>query len=368
MEAGHTRAMIEVLRHLPKGAIEELHLVYFEGASSKDLFPEFHGKIIHHRVPFKGIFPFLFKAVFFQIWSFLLINLVLPQDVKKIGIGTACLDLDFCNVQFVQSQWEPYYFKNKNSLSFKTLYKRILFFYFRLCENYLFRKENLKILVLSEFVNSYLGKNFLVNPKNITTIYSSVNLKHFPIPDREKVHAKDELIQEHRELITLDLEKPIYLFVGAFERKGLKKAISLLMKKPGSQLIVIGKPEAGSNFKFDSSLNIFKIPFTTNISKFYELSDVFIFPTMYEPYGLVIAEAAAMGNIVYVPRENVGASEILGGLKSVSFLEEVQEISFLNSPLTKDEKISNAKEVRKRLEEYSWEKASQKFFKFIYSS
>tara|TARA_Y100000590_G_scaffold470774_1_gene670063 strand:+ start:8823 stop:9929 length:1107 start_codon:yes stop_codon:yes gene_type:complete len=368
MEAGHTRAMVELIRHLPKGAIEELHLVYFEGASSLELFPEFHGKIIHHKVPFKAIFPFLFKAIFFQVWCFILINLVLPPGIKKIGIGTACLDIDFCNVQFVQSQWEPYYFKDKSFLSIKTMYKKILFFYFKLCENYLFRKEGLKILALSDFVNSYLVNKFNISSKNIKTIYSSVNLKHFPLPNREKVIAKEELIQEHQELLTLDLELPVYLFVGAYERKGLAKAISLLMEKPGAQFIIIGKPEKGNSFQFDDSLKIFKIAFTTHIQKFYELSDVFIFPTIYEPYGLVIAEAAAMGNIVYVPKNNVGASEILKGLKSVRFLEDIQELPFLKAPLSKDERILNAQEVRQRLEDYSWEKASKKFLSFTYSS
>lgn len=368
LESGHTRAMIELLRHLPKGTIEELYLIYFEGATSKELFPEFHGKIIHHQVPFKGIFPFLFKAIFFQIWSFFLLKLKLPTDSVKIGIGTACLHVDYSNVQFVQTQWEPYYFKNKSLFNLKTIYKKVLFLYFKLCENYLFRKEGLKILALSEFVRSYIEDSFQVNSKNIETIYSSVNLKHFPEPNREKVTIKEELVRSHSNLITLDLEKPIYLFVGAFERKGLTKAFSLLEKYPGSQFIVIGKPETGNSIAFPSSLKIFQIPFTKEIQKFYELSDVFIFPTIYEPFGLVITEAAAMGNIVYVPKNNVGASELLKGLKSVNFLEEISEIKPLISPLSLEEKLSNSKEVRRRLEKFSWNKASEKFFKFIYSS
>lgn len=367
LETGHTRAMLEVIRAAEPGTIQELHLIYFEGGDNKELLPEFSGKIVHHKVPFRWMFPFLFKAIFYQLYCFFLIRFTLPTDSIKIGIGTACLNVDMVNVQFVQSQWEPLYFKNKNPLSLRNIYKRILFKYFYICEVFLYRKESLIVMSLSQLVTDYLQEKFQIKDKNIETIYSSTNLSHFPMPAIEKNDVYEDLVKTYRGLESLNLDKPIFLFVGAYERKGLDKALHYLKDIKDSQIIVIGKPESGVKYKFSSQPNVISIPFTKELKKFYELSDVFIFPTVYEPFGLVISEAASMGNLTLVPRNNVGASEILEGLESVLFLDETQ-IDFRDiKPLSLDEKRRNAQSVRQRLSQYSWKKAASQFVKLLSS-
>lgn len=361
LEAGHTRAMLEVIRAMPSNRIDELHLVYFEGGQTKELLPEFSGKVIHHKVPFKWLFPFLAKAIFYQIYCFFLIRFVLPVDSKKVGIGTACLNVDISNVQFVQTQWKPLYFKNKFLLSPRVLYKCLLFYYFELCENYLYRKPDLQISSLSQFVTDYLKTNFQIPDTNIKTLYSSSNLEHFPMPALSRSDAHALLSSEYPILEKLNIDKPIYLFVGAYERKGLFTALERLKIIKDSQIIVIGKPESGRTIQFEESPKVFPISFTKKLKTFYELTDVFIFPTIYEPFGLVISEAAAMGNLVLVPYKNVGASEILKGLKSIIFTDkEVVDLQKIE-PLSLQEKQKNAIEVRARLSHYSWEKAARGF-------
>lgn len=367
LEAGHTRAMLELIRALPPGRIDEIHLIYFEGSPSRELLPEFEGRIFHHRVPLNGLTPFLLKAIFFQIWSFFLIRFFLPKDCVKVGIGTACLNVDISNVQFVQGQWEPYYFKELSIFSLRYFYKKLLFLYFGLCENYLFRKEELKIIALSDFVRRFLQNKYQVPDERIETVHSSVNLDHFPLPSRSKVEIKDELLEDFSFLATLNLDKPIFLFVGAFERKGLYEAIAFLKADPNSQIIVVGKPEAGKSFNFKSPPKVFHIEFTKKLKLLYELSDVFIFPTKYEPFGLVIAEAAAMGNQVLTYRQNVGASEILGGLSSVKFLDQ-EKVNFSSLKIISlEEKVNNANKVRERLSQYSWSSAARKFSEILSS-
>lgn len=45
-------------------------------------------------------------------------------------------------------------------------------------------------------------------------------------------------------------------------------------------------------------------------AKFYEASDIFIFPTRYEPFSNVVLEALSYKNVVFTTAQN-GASEIL---------------------------------------------------------
>lgn len=359
--------MLEVLRALPDGKVQELHLVYFEGASSDELLPEFSGKIVHHKVPCKWINPFLLKAIFFQVWSFFFSRFFLEKDILKIGIGTCSLNVDLVNIQFIQEQWKPFYLNRLSLLSPKTWYKHVLFFYFSLCENFLYRNPKIKFMVLSQFVSEYLTDKFGVEDLQKKVIYSSTNLDHFPGPTSSKESLLEELSEKYPQLKNLQMEKTIFLFVGAFERKGLPAALSRLSEVDHSQIIVIGKPEKGTDFVFPPNPKVIYIPYTKEISKFYELSDCFIFPSIYEPFGLVVTEAAAMGNIVLVPRKNVGASEILEGLSSVYFLESYNRDLSLIKPLTIEDKKQNSIEVAKRLSSHSWTDAAKKFEQFISS-
>lgn len=367
LESGHTRAMLEVFRALPGDTLEEIHLVYFEGQESDNLLPNFKGSIIHHKVPGKTLFPFLTKAVFFQIWCFFFIRLCLDKDVIKVGIGTACLGVDICNIQFIQTQWKDLYFKDKSVFSFRFLYKKILFYYFIFCENLLFRDDQTKFLSLSHFITKYLTEEFQVTPDKIKTEYSSVNLDDFPLPTFEKRPLFEELKKDYKCLEGLSIDSPIFLFVGAFERKGLTRALEQVSSAEGGQIIVIGKGEHSQSCPVQEGVKVFHILFTQEIELFYQLSDYFIFPTNYEPFGLVIAEAAAMGNIVLTLRKNVGASEILGDLPSVIFTD-IEEFDFKKSqPLTLEKRLKNASLVRERLGLYSWTKPAKALEEFLSS-
>lgn len=351
--------MLEVIRALPKDSIQEIHLVYFEGENSNELLPEFDGQIIHHLVPGKVLFPFLLKSIFYQIWCFFFIRFCLSKDVVKIGIGTACLGVDLCNIQFIQTQWEPLYFRNKPFFSYKTIYKRFLFLYFKLCENYLFRKEGVKFLSLSHFISEYLKQKFQVQDHQIRTEYSSVNLEHFPLPSIEKKEILKDLVSEFNILCEVNINEPLFLFVGAFERKGLEEALSLLSTLEKSQIIIIGKGEHSNTPPVQKGVKTFYIPFTKRIELFYQLSDCFIFPTIYEPFGLVIAEAAAMGNNIITYRKNVGASEILECLPSIRFLDFGPKVELDDQLLSSSKRLKNAINVRERLGHYSWSKPAK---------
>lgn len=351
--------MLETIRSMPSESVKEIHLVYFEGQPSDKLLPEFKGDIYHHQVPGKWLFPFLIKSVFFQLWCSFFIRFFLEKDIIKIGIGTACLGVDICNIQFIQTQWKKHYFKNLSILSLRFIYKKVLFSYFSFCENLLFRNTETKFLSLSHFITHFLIDEFQVSPKNIITEYSSVNLEHFPLPTKNKTELYELLSNKYSSLEGLDLNRPIFLFVGAFERKGLSKALELTSLADNGQIIVIGKGEHSEGAPSKEGVRIFPISFTKEIELFYQLSDYFLFPTIYEPFGLVIAEAAAMGNIVLTHKENVGASEILENLPSVKFLD-TETFDFKKAaPLSLEMRSAQAKVVRERLGQYSWSKPAK---------
>jgi glycosyltransferase involved in cell wall biosynthesis len=214
-----------------------------------------------------------------------------------------------------------------------------------------------------------LKKNFSVKDSQLNLIPSGVNTTEFSLSSEPVLKIKNHLSLLNPQLERLNLEIPIFLFVGAFERKGLPSVLKSLegkLRDRSIQLIIIGKPEEGSSFQLPEIDSLFHIHFTKEVKLFYEMADCFIFPTKYEPFGLVIIEAYAMGLDIFVTKEQVGATEILT-LDDGLFIIQPDTPSHLILSNYEPKKITReVKELRikKRLEtlkNYTWKNAGQKF-------
>jgi hypothetical protein len=371
LEVGHTRAMIELINGLEqneKDKIKKIEIVAYEYTDPEIIFPDLKciKKVI--KVPFKNLKPFLIKAIFFNIFS-LIHSVSFAKKNKKISIGIANWNADIVNVQFIHKQWEDLYFTNTKLNFIKSVYKRILFFYFYLGELYVYKRKNTDYIAIANFIKQSLITNFSTVIENIHLIPSGVNFKEFNFSQFSQNELNTYLKNKYPEIKDLDSNKPIVLFVGAFERKGLDRAIKALALKENYQFIIIGKPEIGSDFVYKNDKNHFHINFTKEINLFYELSDFFIFPTRYEPFGLVIIEAYIMGLDIIVPNVNVGASEIIPVSEGVYFIDQNNDFTM---PELKKNSISTKKERReirqKNIEIYNWKNASKKFQSILFKN
>lgn len=95
-------------------------------------------------------------------------------------------------------------------------------------------------------------------------------------------------------------DPPTILFVGALERKGIDKALRVVAKVADVpwQLIVVGDGDIARWRRLASGLAIAdRTTFTGPVpsAPYFAKSSIFLFPSYYEPYGLVVAEAAAHG-------------------------------------------------------------------------
>ena len=164
-----------------------------------------------------------------------------------------------------------------------------------------------KIIANSNFIKAQIVAAYGVLPEKIVTIYNGINL-----PQKvEKGSAKMALCEE----FGLDYHLPIVLFVGSgFKRKGVSELLTLVSKlKTSVNLIIVGKDKELNSYKnLAKKLGVSAL-FTgeqRSTAKFYEASDIFIFPTRYEPFSNVVLEALSYKNIVFTTAQN-GASEIL---------------------------------------------------------
>ncbi len=369
LEVGHSNATIETIRNFPINQYDQIHIIGYDLDSKDKLFPNIKNKITYHKVPFGNLKPFFLKAIFFQIYVFL--HSLFKKDLGyKISIGTASLNCDLSIIQFVQKQWESIFFTYRKYSLFVYIYKRVLFFYFYICELILFKIKKVKIVTVSKYLQDYFEREYSYKKGDIITAYSAINLGRFNYEKGSRNEIIKKMITKHPDLKKIDFEKPVFLFVGAYERKGLKYVIDELEKlKEEYQFIIIGKPEQQTYIKIPSGKKIVCIEFTRDVDCFYSIADIFIFPTLYEPFGLVILEAAMMGMQLIVTQKYVGASEILENIEDITLYKDIDSFTIPKiMKLSEEKRLENISVRKERLSTFTWENTSELIFNFIKTS
>lgn len=166
-----------------------------------------------------------------------------------------------------------------------------------------------KIIANSMMVKKDIMKYYPVDDGKIEVVYNGVDLERFRPVEKEEKEAKKEEFNIK--------EEKVVLFVGAdFKRKGLPvllRAFSM-MKRDGVRLIVAGKRPKAEFSSMAKELGIEKgVTFwgsERKIEDLYSVSDLFVLPTIYDPFSNATLEAMASGLAVITTSFN-GASEII---------------------------------------------------------
>lgn len=167
-----------------------------------------------------------------------------------------------------------------------------------------------RIIAVSARVKQEVIATYGVDAERITVIYNSVDLRTFSPAGRDR--ARREIRRRYR-----IGDDPLLLFVGyEFERKGLALVLAAIkrMRRRDARLLVVGKGRnayaAGLARRHGLSSRVVFAGAAEEIADFYRASDLFVFPTRYEPFGLVITEAMASG-LPVVTTEVAGAAELI---------------------------------------------------------
>lgn len=196
----------------------------------------------------------------------------------------------------------------------RQLYEKTKKFWYLSFKNFInFRLEkkclqNAKLIITqSQMVKRQIIDNFDIREKNISVIPNGINLPK----SVQKAEAKTEFCDK----FGFDIEIPIILFVANdFEKEGLEAFLKILSQLTNKyNAIVIGDDIELNKYKNLAKKLGVSVAFMgeqRNISKFYEASDLFLYPVVYEPFGNVVLEAMSYGCAV-VTTAQCGASELL---------------------------------------------------------
>ena len=217
-----------------------------------------------------------------------------------------------------------------------------------------------KIIANSEMIKQQIISTYNIDPKKIEVVYNGVPLK--PLSDFESI----------KEEFSIKDEK-ILLYVGSgFKRKGVNEVLEIISKLQYQNVkcFIVGKEKKLNYYKNKAKeLNIEeKIIFTgprSDVDKFYSMSDIFLFPTHYEPFSNVILEAMSFKNAIFTTKQN-GAAEILDEFYVMQHPKDFSVVDKIDMLLSDEDKLLQLKEINlQKVQSFSIEKNVKNTLKLI---
>ena len=181
-----------------------------------------------------------------------------------------------------------------------------------------------RVISLSHKISREIGEYYGYPQKQITLIRNGV-------PNRSATTSEERALA--RKELGIPVEEKVALFVGTgWERKGLRFAIKAVegLNDPRVKLLVAG---SGSQKRYASP----SVRFLGGVQKMttiYDAADLFIFPTIFDPFPLATLEALSAGLPVITTAAN-GVSEIMTPGVHGEVIAEPSDIAALDAVLRK---------------------------------
>lgn len=154
-----------------------------------------------------------------------------------------------------------------------------------------------RVIAVSDSTRSEVERILNIRPHKIAVIHEGVEAQFKPI---EKEESRKQLSQKY------SVKLPYIFYAGSLSprknMRGLLRAFSQIKDKIPHQLVMTGLSgwETGYEFEFASQhlgsrLHVTGFLPEADLVRFYNLADLFVYPSFYEGFGLPVLEAQACG-------------------------------------------------------------------------
>lgn len=225
-------------------------------------------------------------------------------------------------------------------------------------------RRSARVIAVTKYTRDEIVRRLGGNPKHIAVILEGVDSSRFP----QKMVNKSALLALKRRL---NIKGPVILYIGNFRRhknlSTLLKAFALLREKGvEAQLLLGGKSEPDvldeiGRHPFKKDIVVAGFISNAELPSFYALADLFVYPSLYEGFGLQILEAQYMG--VPVAASRATTLPEVGGKGALYFDPlDACEIALVASKILRDEKVQDrlVKKGYDNLKRFSWEECAEK--------
>lgn len=226
-------------------------------------------------------------------------------------------------------------------------------------------RKKAHVIACSDVTRAQILRYFRISPDRVSVVPNAVNVQEFDVGRLEESRAAG------RGRLGLTKEDFVVIFVGnEFRRKGLEFAIESCARAKDRRLklLVVGtgdpRPfkELAEKSGFGSQI-IFRGS-TNDVASKFATADVFLFPTKFEAFGLVITEAMA-ARLPVITTRFAGASTFIRDGENGFLLDRADDVDKMTSFLTTLQrdpvlrtKLGHA--ARLAVESYTWDVAARR--------
>jgi glycosyltransferase involved in cell wall biosynthesis len=282
-------------------------------------------------------------------------------DIIKINGAITSFPSDVNAVHFVHSSWlkSPVHTWQQS----KNLYGLYQLFYTAInsyWEKQAFARAK-AIVAVSKKVKQELIE-IGVSSKKIIVVTNGIDVEEFTPGQASRV------------LLGLPQNVPLAFFVGDIRtpRKNLDTVLKALVSVPNLHLAIAGNTEGSPYPALAEKLNLASrthfLGYRTDISELMKSVDIFVFPSRYESFGMVVSEAMAVG-LPVITASTTGAAEIVTPECGI-VLSHSEDMSGLAKAL---KQLTNDSHLRKQMgqagraiaEQHSWKSKTKSYLELF---
>ena len=226
----------------------------------------------------------------------------------------------------------------------------------RLEHEHFARRKYRKIIAMTPEVQNDLQQIYGVPAGDVVLVPNGVSLTEFNI-----ARCADRRDEMRRKLGYAKTDKVVIFVANETERKGFKPMLRAIESFRDSSIRILAVGKLDSRAASDSQQVTFTGP-TNDAAGYYAAADVFVLPTQYEAWGLVIVEALACGLPVITSRLAGAAVAVREGATG-ELLDDPRDDSEIASKLSRilNRAGPGAAAIAASVEEYSWSRVLPRY-------
>lgn len=218
------------------------------------------------------------------------------------------------------------------------------------------------VFTVSENTKKDIVKMFKVNPEKITVTYNGVD-KDFRIKKKEEIEYLYEKFQ-------IPKNKKIIMYVGNLKpHKNLERlleAFALLKNRNDKILLLVGKAfksvdlqKREEELKIEANVIHTGLVTKDELVDFYNLADLFVFPSLYEGFGIPPLEAMACGTPV-ICADNSSLPEVVGDVAMKFNAKDIKQMAELIEKQMYEKKKQKTDLLIKHVKKFNWNDSVKK--------